>query len=407
MRFTDLAQETFSALDSNRGRSLLTVLGIVIGIGAVIAMTALIGGIKQAMMGDLGMDQARLVYINCWYGENGMRMSDVDAMAEELADDYEYVTATSSGGAEVLSATEKKNASITGTQAVYAKAMRLKMAQGRYFTNSEVRSLSMVVVLDQSGVKQLFGSPEKEVVGQSLTIGSQSYEIVGVVESEGFVDGDWFQIYMPMTTLNQRINGYEWIDSVLGFAHEGQDMDAVKADTERWLARHFNIPEDEREDAMWIQTMQSVIDEVNSVMASFQLLMTSVASISLLVGGIGIMNMMLTNVTERIREIGLRKALGARSSDITKQFLLESVCLCLVGGVIGIVLGYGASFALSGIAEGFVSAAADSSAQFVPVIDVQSVAMATGICVLIGVVFGYYPARRAAKLDPIEALHYQ
>jgi putative ABC transport system permease protein len=124
------------------------------------------------------------------------------------------------------------------------------------------------------------------------------------------------------------------------------------------------------------------------------------------VGGIGIMNMMLTNVTERIREIGLRKALGARSSDITKQCLLESVCLCVVGGVIGIVVGYLGSFALTGLAGGMLDVGGESAA-IVPVIDVQSVLMATGICVLIGILFGYYPARRAARLDPVESLHYQ
>ena len=152
--------------------------------------------------------------------------------------------------------------------------------------------------------------------------------------------------------------------------------------------------------------MQSVIDELDAMMSSFQLMMTAVASISLLVGGIGIMNMMLTNVTERIREIGLRKALGARSSDITKQFLLESVCLCVVGGVIGIVVGYLGSFALTGLAGGMLDVGGESAA-IVPVIDVQSVLMATGICVLIGILFGYYPARRAARLDPVESLRYQ
>ena len=154
--------------------------------------------------------------------------------------------------------------------------------------------------------------------------------------------------------------------------------------------------------------MKSMIDSFNSVMFTFQLLMTSVASISLVVGGIGIMNMMLTNVTERIREIGLRKALGARRSDITRQFLLESVCLTLAGGVIGIVLGYLGAFALGGVATSLL-ASGDSgmSLTVTPVIEPMAVLGATGICVLIGVVFGYYPARRAAKLDPVESLHYQ
>jgi putative ABC transport system permease protein len=166
------------------------------------------------------------------------------------------------------------------------------------------------------------------------------------------------------------------------------------------------VPEEERESSIWVQTLSSVIDELNSMMLAFQLLMTSVASISLLVGGIGIMNMMLTNVTERIREIGLRKALGARARDITRQFLLESVCLTLVGGIIGMALGYLGAFALAGAAGGLLGYSSEGVA-IVPYIDVQSMLLVAGICVAIGIVFGYYPARRAARLDPVESLHYQ
>ena len=152
--------------------------------------------------------------------------------------------------------------------------------------------------------------------------------------------------------------------------------------------------------------MSSMIEELNSMMLAFQVLMTSVASISLVVGGIGIMNMMLTNVTERIREIGLRKALGAKARDITRQFLLESVCLTLVGGIIGIVLGYLGAFGLAGVAGGLLGYEGEGIA-IVPYIDVQSMLLVAGICVAIGIVFGYYPARRAARLDPVESLHYQ
>jgi putative ABC transport system permease protein len=168
------------------------------------------------------------------------------------------------------------------------------------------------------------------------------------------------------------------------------------------MCKHFQIPDDELNDWVYVLTMDSIIKQLDSMIASFQTLMLAVASVSLLVGGIGIMNMMLTNVTERIREIGLRKALGARNADITKQFLIESIALCLIGGIIGILVGYGSALALSGVASSLAE-----GMTVTPYFSLRDMLIVTGICTGIGVVFGYGPARRAAKLDPVESLHYQ
>ena len=405
MRARDLVYETGSALLANRARSLLTILGVVIGIAAVIAMTAMIGGLKNTMVGSLGLSQAQLVTAWC-YSDRPLTQQDVDAMAAEMSSVYEYVTPISNASAEASTSKGKATAFVTGVQPVYATAMNLKMVDGRFITEEEAEQRQQVIALDEPSARALFGADSGTAVGKTVTINSAEYTVVGVAEAAaGGMGSDYVNVYMPLGTCMQRVLGYDTIDGIYAFAYEGTDMKAAANATENWLAQHMGIPDDERANSIYVTTMKSVIDQLNSTMASFQILMTAVASISLIVGGIGIMNMMLTNVTERIREIGLRKALGARRRDITRQFLLESVCLTLVGGVFGIILGYLGSFALSGIA-GSAMMGYDTG-PVTPYLDWQSILLVAAICVIIGVIFGYYPARRAARLDPVESLHYQ
>ena len=402
MKVRDLAAETLSALDSNRARSLLTILGIVIGIAAVIAMTALIGGIKQSMVGEMGLSQARMVNINVW-SDRSVTLDDLHALEERLPE-YECLTASTWADAKATSQTKSANLNIEGALPNYFKVHGLKFAQGGPYTQDDESSSAMVVLLDQNSVKSLFGKPDEQVVGQSIQLNNVSYTIKGVIEASADSYGDG-NAYLPFSTCASRLTGSWDVGSMSGLAREDADLSTIADTTKAIVADYFNIKAEEIEDTVYVTTMQSIIDELNSMMASFELMMTAVASISLLVGGIGIMNMMLTNVTERIREIGLRKALGAHSSDITKQFLLESICLCIVGGIIGIIVGYFGAYLLTGVAGDMFGTGGAEGVK--PIIDAKSVLTATSICVLIGVLFGYYPARRAAKLDPVESLHYQ
>ena len=405
MRASDLVMETASAFNSNRARSLLTILGIVIGIAAVIAMTALIGGIKTALVGELGLSQARVFSVANYYG-NGMTSTDVDQMFNDLDDSLEAVSPRAYANVKVSSSTENANGSVSGVYPSYAKIRGLKLTKGRFFTQRESETGARVIVLDENGVKTLFGSQDAQAIGKSVRVNNDEYEVIGVIESSSSSDErDYVNGMVPFLTCAQRLAGSMQVNVVIALAKEGADVDQAAASAKEWVIKRFGVPESEQEDSIDVTTMKSITEQLDTMMASFQLLMTVVASVSLVVGGIGIMNMMLTNVTERIREIGLRKALGARRRDITRQFLLESICLTLAGGVVGIILGYVGAYGLAIIAKDAISFGFGTSVQ--PTIGLDSVLLVAGICVGIGVLFGYYPARRASRLDPVESLHYQ
>ena len=402
MKFRDLAYETSSALLANRARSLLTILGIVIGIASVIAMTALIDGVKAQLVGQLGLNMSRTVSITCWPpGNQPLDQGDIEEMGQALAGDYEFVTGyTYAGGPASSSTAEVEYLNITACEPAYFQGMGLAATQGRLFTEEEEEDGAMVVVLGGSSVQNLFGSPDADCVGKTVRIGSSQYTVVGAIKTDTPYQSDI--AYMPASTAVTRLIGQGGYSSwqILGFAREGSDMYTVAANTESYLYQRYDIPYPEEgqtsfssdEGYVYVQTAQALIDQLDATTATFRMLALAVASISLLVGGIGIMNMMLTSVTERTTEIGLKKALGAIPWQIQVQFLIESFLLSIIGGIAGVALGLLLSIILTNV----------MGTEFV--VSVGAIVLGVGFSAAVGIIFGWAPARKASKLNPIDAL---
>lgn len=411
MSIIHLMREAMRSLEANRGRSLLTILGIVIGIAAVIAMTSLIGGVRNGLISGMGLNAARIVYINCGYP---LDEDDIEDLAR-LMPDYEAIEGTYDSYSQVQMGDKSLSVGITGASATYLEmtGAASRLAEGRIYTDAEAESKSRVALIGRNGIEAFFGSPGADAVGKTIQLNGKSFTVLGVVD-DGMTGTDYCNVYMPTETVRQDFGqGWDYLSSVVGLAREGADIEAVQQQTVEQVGKLKGIAEDELESMVSVWSMKSSIDQLNTFMMSFQLIMGAVAGISLLVGGIGIMNMMLTNVTERIREIGVRRALGARGRDITLQFLTESATLCVSGGIIGTLAGYAIAWGLAfgagalGFDLGSMTGMGSTGAALTPAIEPGAIAIAVGISIVIGLVFGYYPARRAAKLDPVECLRYQ
>ena len=388
MSTRDLIQEALHSLEANKGRSLLTILGIVIGIASVIAMTSLIGGIQNSLVNSLGLNAARMVQI---YSSQELTESDIEKL-QKLMPQIEQIGIVDSAYTEYKTGDKSYTVMAQGVDSDMLDAVGAsKLVAGRTYSQAESQSGSRVALISRGGADQLYGN-EQDALGKTIKVSNGEVQIVGVIDGGSDSMGS-LTLYMPRETISGLFGDENpSFPSVTALAAEGTDMDELCKTIESKVRAMKGIAEDDENDSVSATSMKSAIDALNSFMGAFSLIMGAVASISLLVGGIGIMNMMLVSVSERTTEIGLRKALGARPGLIQMQFLMESVMLSLMGGFIGILVG--------NLVSWMIAMALDITFQ----LNAGAITLAFVFSASVGILFGWAPARKASRLNPIDAL---
>lgn len=402
MPFWTILKVAVRSLFANRLRTLLSMLGIIIGVGAVISMLALgAGAQKQVLAGIQSMGTNLLVVRSGQAGLRGVSQGAQDNLTVQDAEtllqkvpEVATVAPVVGGSTQIKYFDKNVRTTLTGSSITYFDIRDFKIQAGRKFTESEVNTNARVVVLGPVTVENLFGN--RDPVGQTVKLKGINFKVVGVLQSkgdQGYANPD-DQALVPYTTAMKQVLGLQNLREIDLQTVPSADINLAQEKATLLLQKLHRIQPGNTDDFN-IRNQAEIIQTASNFTQIFTVLLGGIASISLLVGGIGIMNIMLVTVTERTREIGVRKAIGARNRDILLQFLFESVLLSCSGGLIGVALGV----AVAWIIEQFST--------FQAIIQVQSILLAFCFAAVIGIFFGYYPASRAASLDPIDALRYE
>jgi putative ABC transport system permease protein len=407
MHIIDVIEETYSALTVNKVRTGLTMLGIIIGIASVISMISIGQGAQTSIQSSIQSIGSNLIQIQPGAQRTpGVQVNTGRGAAKTLKSEDATAIATSITGVkavapdlssryQVTAKGTNTNTSVDGVTADYLTVRNMQVDLGTFITDQNNKAYSKVAVLGSSVRDDLFGEGV-DPTGQVIRINGMEFKVTGVMKAKG---GSGFgsqddMIFIPLVTAQKFLVGSDYVSTISVQAESADVMTQMQSDiTDLLLTRHkiktgaaadFNV-----------MNQSDIVATASSVTSTFTILLAAVAGISLVVGGIGIMNMMLTTVTERTREIGLRKAIGAKRRDISLQFLIEAVAMTFIGGIIGVALGWGVGYIVT-----YLNIVQTS-------ISLYSVLLAFGVSAGIGIIFGYYPARRASKLNPIEALRFE
>jgi len=399
--------EAWLAMGANRLRTALTMLGMVIGVGAVVLMLSIGQGAQYAVQQTINSMGSNLFIVLAGYTSTGgartgsggaptLTAADANAIAE--LDGVAGVAPIHPGSAQLVYGSNNWNSFLHGTTAEYFDVRSWNVVEGAPFTDSDVRAATRVALIGKTAATNLFG--EDSPVGKTIRIGSTPFTVIGLLASKGQnLDGrdQDDMLVIPLTTAQRKVFGTSFqgaVRMIMVKATSAEAMPAVEKSMSALLRQRHRIREGQDND-FFLRNLTAVADSAAETTRVMSLLLGAIASVSLLVGGIGIMNIMLVSVTERTREIGIRMAIGARQRDILTQFLLEAIIISIAGCLIGLLVGVGGAILVNKMAKTAV------------VISGSSVLVAFGVAAAIGVFFGFYPAKKAAELDPIEALRYQ
>ena len=405
MKWNKVQKIALQSIMKNKMRSILTSLGIIIGVCSVIVMVAVGQGSQaqiEKQINSLGTNllmvfpgSSRSGGISKGAGSlNNMKLSDCEKILEE-AQYIQYVSPSVRSGGQVIGGVGNWNTSIEGVSPEFLEIKDWEMESGEFFTDKEVKSKKKIAVLGKTVADELF--PDSDPIGQKIRIRNTPFTVIGVLSEKGQTsrgDDQDDVILAPATTVLSRLKGGDIIDMIYLSATSLEDMEIAQEEVESIMRKVHKIDYGEDDDFM-VRSQTELTEMASETSRTLTLLLGAIAGVSLIVGGIGIMNIMLVSVTERTREIGIRLSIGARSRDVLMQFLTEAITLSLIGGVIGILLAFAISLFMNKFTEVYT------------VINPTIVILSMGFSAAVGIFFGYYPAKKAANLNPIDALRYE